>query len=294
MQVKGYTPSEQDRAELAKRERETKADNAIQEAGKGTAKAGAEPTRDVDRLSPEQLQRPAGKASVTDADPTQPAERHGFTEPIAQPKTPAPDNSASPKDALPGGQATSAPATLVAHGEAPYRHDPKNANSYYVTVRDDAGKESTRWGVDLGRAVKESGAQPGERVTLAQEGAKPVSVPVRTADANGEVVAIDTKEAQRMTWRVERAEAFATKPPAEAVRQHPELAGSYAAQAAAERQAAADNLTPEQRAVVSRRVQQNIVNALERGDSPPEIRVRSLSQEADKTVQALPEKELAR
>ena len=65
-----------------------------------------------------------------------------------------------------------------------------------------------------------------------------------------------------------RAQAFAQQAPAEAVKAHPELAGSYAAAAAIERRAEADGLSEAQRAVVMARVRQNIVNSIERDQLP--------------------------
>lgn len=65
-----------------------------------------------------------------------------------------------------------------------------------------------------------------------------------------------------------RAQAFADRPPAEAVSEHPELARAYAAAAATDRKAKADGLSPEQRAIVAARVRENLVNAIERGIAP--------------------------
>jgi hypothetical protein len=70
-----------------------------------------------------------------------------------------------------------------------------------------------------------------------------------------------------------RAEAFAKETPVEAVKKHPELAGAVAAVAAMDMKAEAEGLTPAQRAVVSARVRQNVVNSIERGDLP-EVKVK--------------------
>ena len=64
------------------------------------------------------------------------------------------------------------------------------------------------------------------------------------------------------------AEAFANESPVEAVKKHPELAGAAAAVAVMDKKAEADGLTPAQRAVVTARVRQNVVNSIERGDIP--------------------------
>lgn len=80
------------------------------------------------------------------------------------------------------------------------------------------------------------------------------------------------------------AEAFANESPVEAVKKHPELAGAAAAVAVMDKKAEADGLTPAQRAVVSARVRQNVVNSIERGDIPEvmvkeEIEVRRDARE---------------
>jgi hypothetical protein len=86
------------------------------------------------------------------------------------------------------------------------------------------------------------------------------------------------------------AQAFAAETAAEAVKKHPELAGAVAAVAAMDKKAAADGLTPEQRAVVAARVRQNVTNCIERGDVP-EVKVRQ-SVERDRPRDA--EKEYVR
>lgn len=65
-----------------------------------------------------------------------------------------------------------------------------------------------------------------------------------------------------------RASTFANETPADAVKQHPELAGAAAVLAATAKQAEADGLNPAQRAIVSARVRQNVVNSIERGELP--------------------------
>jgi uncharacterized protein (DUF1800 family) len=71
----------------------------------------------------------------------------------------------------------------------------------------------------------------------------------------------------------QRAQAFAQKVPAEAIMDHPELAGSYAAMVSMKKKAAADGLSPQQRAVVIARVEANLVNSIERGELP-KVKVR--------------------
>jgi hypothetical protein len=70
-----------------------------------------------------------------------------------------------------------------------------------------------------------------------------------------------------------RAQAFTQKLAADAIMDHPELAGTYAALASMKKKSAADGLNPQQRAVVMARVEANLVNSIERGELP-ELKLR--------------------
>jgi len=67
--------------------------------------------------------------------------------------------------------------TLVEHGAAPYEHKKGAKPSYFVTIVGDTGEERTIWGVDLKRAVKDSGARVGDLVTIEHVDAEPVTLP---------------------------------------------------------------------------------------------------------------------
>ena len=60
-------------------------------------------------------------------------------------------------------------ARLVAHGKDHYNHNPDKGMSYVVLLEKD-GKQWERWGMDLERAMKESGAQVGDKVELTDKG----------------------------------------------------------------------------------------------------------------------------
>lgn len=81
---------------------------------------------------------------------------------------------------------------LVEHGSAPYQNDPKNRDSYFVTLENDRGQKHTTWGVDLERAMKESGAQIGEKIGVEHRGSEPVRLP-------------DGSTAERNAWKVHDA-----------------------------------------------------------------------------------------
>ncbi|WFU07508.1 Ti-type conjugative transfer relaxase TraA (plasmid) [Rhizobium sp. CB3171] len=78
---------------------------------------------------------------------------------------------------------------LVAHGAAPYEHNPEARESYFVTLENDKGEERTVWGVDLKRALQEAAPQIGDRIGLQHEGSTPVRLP-------------DGTQTERNSWRV--------------------------------------------------------------------------------------------
>jgi hypothetical protein len=99
--------------------------------------------------------------------------------------------------------------TLVAHGEAPYRHDASQSVSYFVTVRDAGGQERTSWGVRLRDAFRDSKTAPAvnDLIGIRRSGSTPVTVMGRLVDDQGEVTA-QAIDAKRHTWEVEKAQYF--------------------------------------------------------------------------------------
>ncbi|MFM0115174.1 LPD7 domain-containing protein [Paraburkholderia nemoris] len=141
-----------------------------------------------------------------------------------QPAAPEPAKTATTgrEDAAPGGRANAAlpsaaapaspvqgtptPASvtagvLVAHGPAPFNHDDKQNASYYATVRTEDG-ERIVWGLDLERAIGESGVQPGQRIELEKGGSKTVTAQQRQFDEKGTELAPKTVTSRRNEWLV--------------------------------------------------------------------------------------------
>ncbi|CAH1647944.1 MULTISPECIES: Ti-type conjugative transfer relaxase TraA [Chelatococcus] len=87
---------------------------------------------------------------------------------------------------------TLASGRLVEHGVAPYEHQQGNSQSYFVTLENDKGQRHTVWGVDLERAMKESGAEVGDKIGLEHRGSEPVRLP-------------DGTTAERNSWKVRDA-----------------------------------------------------------------------------------------
>ncbi|NEK54610.1 Ti-type conjugative transfer relaxase TraA [Rhizobium leguminosarum] len=78
---------------------------------------------------------------------------------------------------------------LVEHGTAPYQHDPKNRDSYFVTLENDRGQKHTVWGVDLERGMREAAPEIGDRIALEHRGSETVRLP-------------DGTTAERNAWKV--------------------------------------------------------------------------------------------
>lgn len=91
---------------------------------------------------------------------------------------------------------------LVDHGAAPYQHEPNNAASYFVSLRGASGDLSAHWGLDLERALAESGAAIGDQVQLARLGKQRVQVREPVRDDAGAIVDYETKETDRNAWSV--------------------------------------------------------------------------------------------
>lgn len=91
---------------------------------------------------------------------------------------------------------------LLAHGKAKYLHDDKNENSYYVRFLD-KGAEKTVWGVDLERAITVVNANIGDRLSIARDGQKTVTVNTPIHDEHGKIIGTEQKEAKRNAWRIQ-------------------------------------------------------------------------------------------
>ena len=141
---------------------------------------------------------------------------------------------------------------LLDHGRESYQFNPREAMSYFIELGTPEGKR-TIWGKDLERAMKHSLTQPqiGDEIAMRRIGVERVTVQRRERDADGRVIAEREVGAARNRWIVEKREFFEARAAAaevlrdpnidrrRAVRQHPELVGTYlqlhAAQLAARR-----------------------------------------------------------
>lgn len=122
--------------------------------------------------------------------------------PEAAPETP-PDERTPDKQEGPAqgrSEAVDDSTRLVEHGAAPYHHKENGSHSYFVTLEHADGSQATVWGVDLERAVKQSGAEVGDVIAVDNVGSVPVTLPNGT-------------ETHRNTWNVEVVQSAETLTP---------------------------------------------------------------------------------
>jgi hypothetical protein len=174
---------------------------------------------------------------------------------------------------------------LIEHGRDAYRHDPKEDGSYFVSMQTRDGKREI-WGKDLERAITKSLTQPqiGDEVVLQKSGEDTVTVQRAERDGAG---ALRQKEVEthRNRWVVEKRTFFderaraaqtvrdAAIDPRGAVREHPELAGTYLSLKTAELASRALRDLEDRRRFVAQ-VRRALAEDVERGEPLQPVRLR--------------------
>ncbi|CAE6863826.1 hypothetical protein R75465_07821 [Paraburkholderia aspalathi] len=190
--TRGFKPGAQDRAVL------TAAREAMR-IGAGDKSSEADKARTNEMEAADAVgQKPAVPQS---AKPVTPGRENAA--PAGNPTTATQPSAAAPASPV---QGTPTPAgvtagVLVAHGPAPFNHDEKQNDSYYATVRTEDG-ERTVWGLDIERAIGESGVQPGQRIEQEKGGSKTVTALQRQFDEKGTELAPKTVTSRRNEWLV--------------------------------------------------------------------------------------------
>jgi hypothetical protein len=191
--TRGFKPGAQDRAVL------TAAREAMRiGAGDKSGDAGKARTNEMgaaDAAGQKQPAAPEAAKTVTTGRDT--AAPGGARTNAAQPSAAVP---ASPAQGTPTPAGVTA-GVLVAHGPARFNHDENQNDSYYATVRTEDG-ERTVWGLDIERAIGESGVQPGQRIELEKGGSKTVTALQRQFDEKGTELAPKSVESRRNEWLV--------------------------------------------------------------------------------------------
>ena len=174
---------------------------------------------------------------------------------------------------------------LLDHGRDAYRHDPNEEPSYFVRLQT---KEGTReiWGKDIERAVAKSLTQPqmGDQVILQRTGRDAVTVRRQERGSDGQLTEKNV-DVFRNRWVLEKQEFFEQRAAAaqvvrdesiaarDAVRQHPELTGTYLNLRAAELASRALRDAEDQRRFVAQ-VRGALADDVERGEPLQPVRLR--------------------
>jgi hypothetical protein len=180
---------------------------------------------------------------------------------------------------------------LLDHGKDTYRHDPDAEPSYFVRLGIPGGYREI-WGKDIERAVAKSLTQPqlGDEVILRRTGRDPVTVKRAERDTQGQIKHRDV-EAYRNRWVLEKREFFEQRAaaarvvrdesvaPQAAVRQHPELAGTYLNLRAADLAAQRLRDPEDQKRFVSQ-VRTALADGIERGEPLQPVRLREPANRA--------------
>jgi hypothetical protein len=174
---------------------------------------------------------------------------------------------------------------LLDHGRDAYRHDPDEDPSYFVRLKTRDGTREI-WGKDIERAVAKSLTQPqiGDEVVLQRTGRDTVMVKREERGSDGQLIPKDV-EVYRNRWVIEKQSFFAARAaaaevvrdeavgPRAAVRQHPELAGTYLNLRAAELASRALRDPQDQRRFVAQ-VRSALADGIERGEPLQPVRLR--------------------
>jgi len=95
--------------------------------------------------------------------------------------------------------------SIVSHGKDNFEFDPNGKQNYFIEIQKDNGEKKHIWGVDLERALKESGHKIGDRVQLKNLGYEMVNVEVPIKDRDGEIIGSEWKSVNRNRWEVTEA-----------------------------------------------------------------------------------------
>ncbi|WP_421375268.1 LPD7 domain-containing protein [Paraburkholderia sp. DD10] len=202
IEVSGYEPKAVDVARLteARRDRMTNRIDVTQTPPAAPVPANRPEAPDA---APGPTESQAAQPARRDA-PRQPEARAPAPPAPVEPSRTAPTSETGPRVAeSEGAEQQRYMGELVEHGGAPYQHNPARSDSYYVVYRDTGGADHVLWGVDLERAVAESGALAGQQVMLENLGRRLVTVMVPVVDAMGNVIGEEEKEVYRNTWQVD-------------------------------------------------------------------------------------------
>jgi hypothetical protein len=91
---------------------------------------------------------------------------------------------------------------LMEVGYGPYRNRANAEPSTYVTLELDDGRRHQVWGVGIVTDVADSGARPGDRISLRRDGVEPVIRAIKSIDAVTGLAGIERRQMWRNMWSV--------------------------------------------------------------------------------------------
>ena len=104
---------------------------------------------------------------------------------------------------------------LKNHGSANYQFDKEEKPSYFIELLKPNGNLKLVWGIDLERAISESGYEIGDTVQLNYKGFNEVQIQVPVKDAQGKTTHHEDKVVKRNDWDItepdERANSYDAK-----------------------------------------------------------------------------------
>lgn len=180
---------------------------------------------------------------------------------------------------------------LIKRAPAPYRHDPNENPSYYLTLQT-GDREWKLWGKDLERAMNDSlsKAKVGDEISARFLGSEPVTVTRPVRDEHGQVVRETVIQTHLNRWSIEttaflreRAELAkvvrdAAMTPEAAVRRHPLLKGTYTDLRVAELKAQQQYQDPADQQRFLATTRERLARSVERGEPLPVTRVQPRAQ----------------
>lgn len=102
---------------------------------------------------------------------------------------------------------------LLDFGDARYQNEDTGRLSYFVKIKGSDGKERTLWGVGLRNAIRECGAQKGDRITATVSGFADVVVDGKPATRNAwEVAVVSRAQTAEIAVPVAAVERAASTP----------------------------------------------------------------------------------
>jgi hypothetical protein len=276
MEVSGYKPTKVERAHLenllARSGRENTSDRGQSQAADGPGAAARDASAEASQSAASGAAAPAAGARRT---LTPDKEQAAAVVTSGEPGASAPEQG-SPASTSPALRPGVVAGKLLDHGEANYQNDPKKELSYFVKVETPNG-ERTVWGVDLRRAMAESGVQKGERVALEKMSREPVVAKEKVFDQDGKEVGKRDVDAIKNRWSVgslDKAEAFVSGDRAEVVKKHPDLAPAFGTVAAARKFAEKNFANKEDQARFVAVAQQVVAEKIAHGESVPAPKIR--------------------